>query len=183
MWWSKWHKKENRNQLVPYLSAETLVGQQAISGSEILIPVLPFRVGRESRQLSAIASTYLSSEDRRETRERPNNHLYLVEMGELRFISREHFLIDRDPDGQYYVQDRGSTLGTIVGRKTIGGQGKKGKAYMRSGDLIIPGGDRSPFVFRFQLLTEQKFSLRVVPDSPGEKRHPLNAGEGADSGR
>ncbi len=183
MWWSKWNRQAARKQLFPYLSAETMESQQALTGNELLIPALPFRVGRESRRLSAIASTYLSSEDRRKTREAPSNDLFLVEVGEHRFISRQHFLIGRDAEGQYFVQDRGSTLGTVVGKTTIGGNGKKGKAYLQPGDLIIPGGERSPFVFRFQLLAEQKFSLLVHLDRSG-KELPTGTTDGSsDSGR
>ena len=173
MWWSKWNRQKEGNELFPYLSAETTESQQALTGSEILIPALPFRVGRESRQLSAIASTYLSSEDRRQIHEQSNNELYLVEVGELRFISREHFLIGRDFEGRYFVEDRGSTLGTLVGNTQIGGNGKKGKAYLQSGDLIIPGGKRSPFVFRFQLVAEKKYSLRVNLDRTSEMPNPV----------
>ncbi len=149
-------KEEKTSQrLVPILTAETAETRTALSGQEILLPVLPFRVGREDRHLSAIAATYLDPKDRRNPDRQANNDLYLPEAGGQKYISRQHFLIQRDSKGRYYVLDRGSTLGTLVGGKRIGGGKKWGKIHLNSGDLIIPGGRKSPFQFRFQLRPAQ----------------------------
>lgn len=183
MWWSRWNRKEPDRGRLPYLAAETQESQQALAGTELLLSVLPYRVGRESRQLSAIATTYLFSDDRRKSRGRSNNDLYLMEVGENRFISREHFLIDRDSGGRYFVRDRGSTLGTLVGDRTIGGNGRTGMAYIKPGDRIVPGGKRSPFVFRFEMREQQKFSLRVHLDRNEEESPPLSAAGSSKTGR
>jgi pSer/pThr/pTyr-binding forkhead associated (FHA) protein len=165
-----WPKKiveimKNRK-LVPILKAETPETRTALSGKELLVPVLPFRVGRENRHLRAIATTYQTPRDRRDPKNRPSNDLFLPEAGGKIYISRQHFLIHLDDQGRYYVLDRGSTLGTIVAGRKIGGAKKWGKAFLASGDLIIPGGKKSPFQFRFELRPARTLQLPAIVDSP-----------------
>ena len=125
MFRSKNREETPSQRLVPILIAETVESRTALSGQELPLPVLPFRVGHEDRHLSTIAATYLDPKERRNPGRNPNNDLYLPESGGQKYISRQHFLIQRDSKGRYFVFDRGSTLGTLVGGEGSG-EGKNG---------------------------------------------------------
>jgi hypothetical protein len=61
-------------------------------------------------------------------------------------LSRNHFMIEKR-DGNYYVRDLCSTLGTIVNGKPIG-DFRGDDAALRAGENeVIAGGVNSPFVF------------------------------------
>jgi hypothetical protein len=61
-------------------------------------------------------------------------------------LSRNHFMIDKR-DGNYYVRDLGSTLGTIVNGEPIG-DFRGDDAALRAGENeVIAGGVDSLFVF------------------------------------
>lgn len=87
--------------------------------------------------------------ERRNTDASPSNELYLLDHEEFLNISREHFQIDRKPDGSYEVIDRGSTCGTIVDNVAGGGHGKPTHLPLRHGSVIRVGTPSSPYVFRF----------------------------------
>ena len=62
-------------------------------------------------------------------------------------LSRNHFMIEKR-DGNYYVRDLCSTLGTIVNGEPIGEHFRRDDAPLRSGENeVIAGGVDSPFVF------------------------------------
>ena len=62
-------------------------------------------------------------------------------------LSRNHFMIEKR-DGNYYVRDLRSTLGTIVNGETIGDHFRGDEAPLRAGENeVIAGGVNSPFVF------------------------------------
>jgi CRP/FNR family transcriptional regulator, cyclic AMP receptor protein len=62
-------------------------------------------------------------------------------------LSRNHFMIEKR-DGNYYVRDLCSTLGTIVNGETIGDHFRADDAALRAGENeVIAGGVDSPFVF------------------------------------
>jgi CRP/FNR family cyclic AMP-dependent transcriptional regulator len=62
-------------------------------------------------------------------------------------LSRNHFMIERR-DGNYYVRDLRSTLGTIVNGQSIGEHFRGDDAPLRAGENeVIAGGVDSPFVF------------------------------------
>ena len=62
-------------------------------------------------------------------------------------LSRNHFMIEKR-DGNYYVRDLCSTLGTIVNGETIGDHFRADDAALRAGENeVIAGGVYSPFVF------------------------------------
>jgi CRP/FNR family transcriptional regulator, cyclic AMP receptor protein len=62
-------------------------------------------------------------------------------------LSRNHFLIEKR-DGNYYVRDLYSTLGTIVNGEPIGDHFRGDDAALRAGENeVIAGGADSPFVF------------------------------------
>ncbi len=68
-------------------------------------------------------------------------------------ISREHFAIEY-ADDQFLLIDPGSVCGTIVAGKQVGGNLTGGQTELRSGDELIVGTDESPYVFRFEIVTE-----------------------------
>jgi CRP/FNR family cyclic AMP-dependent transcriptional regulator len=62
-------------------------------------------------------------------------------------LSRNHFTIEKR-DGNYYVRDLCSTLGTIVNGQPIGDHFRGDDAPLRAGENeVIAGGVDSPFVF------------------------------------
>ena len=62
-------------------------------------------------------------------------------------LSRNHFMIE-SRDGNYYVRDLRSTLGTIVNGQSIGEHFRGDDAPLRAGENeVIAGGVDSPFVF------------------------------------
>lgn len=130
-----------------YLVALTPESAEAIRATEINVPHLPFRVGRESRRFKW---TELGLVGERRKSGPTNNDLYLVEEGEPMNVSREHFLIDRDDTG-YFLQDRGSMCGTIVEGQVVGGGGISGRAPLADHDVIIVGTSLSRYIFKFRV--------------------------------
>jgi CRP/FNR family cyclic AMP-dependent transcriptional regulator len=62
-------------------------------------------------------------------------------------LSRNHFMIEKR-DGNYYVRDLRSTLGTIVNGELIGDHFRGDDAPLRAGENeVIAGGVDSPFAF------------------------------------
>jgi pSer/pThr/pTyr-binding forkhead associated (FHA) protein len=63
-------------------------------------------------------------------------------------VSREHFAIERGPDG-VQVRDRGSYVGTIVNGVPIGGYRRVATVPLAVGENeVVAGSPRSPFRFR-----------------------------------
>ena len=115
---------------------------------EIQISRLPFKVGRESRNANAAGPPVV---DQRRGLAPELNDVYLFEpVTELLQISREHFLIERE-GGQFFVVDRGSVCGTIVGGRKIGGNRAGGRTELHPGDTIVVGTALSAYAFRFEL--------------------------------
>ena len=132
-----------------FLAALTTEGREALQGSEKEITVFPFRVGRESRRFESEAKKAAFAE-KRNPANRPNNDLYLSEDTDLINVSREHFQFVRDGAG-FALEDRGSTLGTLVEGQRVGGENKGGRAALRDGDVIIVGASISPHVYKFRV--------------------------------
>lgn len=118
----------------------------------VAIKNFPFRVGRESR-VKIIDGRIERTERSKFNNIEPNNDIYLVDDGEKHNISREHFQIERDGD-RYYLYDRGSERGTIVGDRKVGGDGNDGSLELYDGDIIIIGSKDSLYQFRFYELSD-----------------------------
>ena len=131
-----------------FLVALTPEGREAFQRGEMEITVSPFRVGRESRTHDSAEKKAFFADKRKPTN-RPNNDLYLIEETDQINVSREHFQIERDGAG-FALEDRGSTVGTIVEGGKVGGDNKGGRVALRDGDVIIVGGSVSPYVFKFR---------------------------------
>ena len=128
------------------LVAATEQAEVALGGRRnVSLTHFPFKVGRESRLSQAGFAR-----EQRLGRAPQINDLYLSEPHgtDLMHISRDHFAIEH-VDGEFFVVDRGSVAGTIVGGRRIGGHRKGGRTRLTPGDEIVIGGEGSPYVFTF----------------------------------
>jgi hypothetical protein len=131
-----------------FLVAETPEAKEALGSGEIEIRTFPFRVGRESRKITWTPQGIVS--ERRESNQKPNNDLYLIEKSDPMNVSREHFQIEQDGES-FALVDRQSTCGTLVAGRHTGGRNSGGRTALRNGDVIIVGASVSPFVFKFEI--------------------------------
>jgi len=133
---------------VDSLVATTEEATRALGGrSEVRVTTFPFRVGRD-RRVGAFA--HPTSRDLRLGVESQSNDVYLPDpLKKHLHISGEHFAVEYATD-KSFLRDRGSACGTIVAGRQIGGVRKEGRTELRSGDEIVVGTDRSPYVFRFE---------------------------------
>ena len=129
------------------LQAMTPASRKALGGERYLLSKLPFRVGRRERLPSPKGLALVGLPSGKDA----INDFLILESGDRRFISREHFLIDRRLDEGFYLVDRGSTLGTLVEGRLIGGDKRGGEVRLGDGAIIIPGGQDSPYIFRFKI--------------------------------
>src|SRR5688572_4264177 len=137
---------EPRSATGAYLVALTPESMEAIQTREINIPFLPFRVGRESRRQLKTEEGVLA--ERRKISP-PNNDLYITEVGDPLNVSREHFLIDRDPGG-FFLMDRGSACGTLVEGSLVGA-GRPPRVRLQDHDVLIVGTSFSRYIFKFRV--------------------------------
>ncbi len=92
-------------------------------------------------------------ESRRRPDSVPNNDLYLMELGNVLNVSREHFLIDRQGD-THIIVDLGSNCGTLVEGEPVGEKRRGGWKPLHNNDVIIVGGSESRFIFKFILVMD-----------------------------
>ncbi len=131
----------------PSLVPLTREARTAASGGDILVEALPFRMGRDLRD-GRHSLLRLFRKERRRSRETGPNHVYLAEHNRPHRVSRQHILIDQE-GGRFYVEDQRSACGTLVEGEALGGQREGGRRWLNHGDVIIVGGNHSPFVFKF----------------------------------
>lgn len=137
---------------IPVLVALTGEARLALSGAaELRLTRFPFRVGRESR--SPLETGVIVDAERRRQAVAPNNDLYIWDPGRLLNVSREHFQIERSDSGEFFVRDRGSTCGTLVGNVRLGAGGPESCALLPDNTIVV-GTPDSPFVFRFEMREE-----------------------------
>lgn len=132
----------------PRLRGLTPESCDALGALEIELGRLPYRIGRESRKRSALGLGF--SRESRSPDRPPTNDLYLADNAEVVNVSREHLQIEPDGAG-YALVDRGSTCGTLVEGRRVGGDNAGGRAGLAAGDVIIVGSSSSPWVFKFLL--------------------------------
>ena len=131
----------------PSLVPLTPEARAAVSCGDILVEGLPFRMGRDLRN-GRRSPFRLFRRERRRSSETGPNHVYLPEHSRPHRVSRQHLLIDQE-GGRFYVEDQRSACGTLVQGETLGGQREGGRRWLNHGDVIIVGGNHSPFVFKF----------------------------------
>ncbi|HYK87389.1 MAG TPA: FHA domain-containing protein [Acidobacteriota bacterium] len=131
-----------------YLKALTPEARNSLGGAYLQITTFPFRAGRESRLMNRAAAP---PDARRRPESSPNNDLYLLEVGNVFNVSREHFLIDYR-DGAYVIVDRGSSCGTLVEGDLVGEKRAGGWRRLENNDVIIVGTSESKFVFKFVIM-------------------------------
>jgi hypothetical protein len=134
---------------IPVLRPLTPEARERFAGDAIAIDHFPFRVGRESRQVDVRSRPVLR--ERRKRKAIPSNDLYLRDTSPKGTISREHFQIEKKNDGSFELLDRGSSCGTIVGNRMIGGNDRGGQFPIRDGDTVTIGRPQSPYKFEFRL--------------------------------
>ena len=137
---------------VASLVATTEEATLALGGrSEVRVTTLPFRIGRERR---VAGSTRPASFDLRRGAAPQLNDVYLLDPPRKHLqVSGEHFAIERAAD-TFLLLDRGSACGTVVAGTRVGGDRAGGRAALHSGDEIVVGTRRSPYVFRFEVATD-----------------------------
>lgn len=139
---------------IPVLVALTGEARLALSGAaELRLTRFPFRVGRESR--SSMEAGVVVQDERRCRVAAPNNDLYIWDPGPLLNVSREHFQIERSDGDEFFVRDRGSTCGTLVGNVRLGAGGP-GSCALYPDNTIVVGTPQSPFVFRFEVREKKR---------------------------
>ncbi|HSD51261.1 MAG TPA: FHA domain-containing protein [Candidatus Methylomirabilis sp.] len=145
---------------LPCLVPLTPEARRAAAALVVPLHRLPFRVGRDLRDADR-KPRLLLRERRRGAASGPND-LYLPESGPRLRLSREHFLIGEE-GGRYFLEDRRSALGTLVEGRSIGGARAGGQCELRAGDVIIPSGSGSQFVFKFTR-RPPTFQSEAAPD-------------------
>lgn len=104
-----------------------------LKGKELIIKKFPFKIGRNSSHISDAIFV--------------NNDLYIDDVIPYN-VSKNHLSINFHND-QFYVLDRGSSLGTIVNGKQIGGRISNYKVNLNSGEnTLIIGSETSPYQFK-----------------------------------
>ncbi len=139
-------------------AAEQAVPQAILVAGFVPIRSFPFRVGRESR-VKIVDGRVERIERERPHSTVPNNDLYLVDDGHLLNISREHFQIEQD-QGRFYLYDRGSACGTLVGERGLGGEKGEETIELHDGDIITVGTRQSPYIYQFIVLDELEVRLQ-----------------------
>ena len=145
---------------VPVLHAMTPEAQRAIGGPRLVLRRLPYRIGRlPSNRLGGFLYGVVFKALRLRVGV-ARNDLFLPETGLLKNVSRQHLQIEKRADGSFVLLDCGSTCGTVVGGRTVGGHGRRGACALESGDVIVVGTHGSPFVFKFLLLRHKPLRQR-----------------------
>ncbi len=146
-------KLEILQKVMPLAVLKAMTSEARLAVSQLLIvdgivPLyhFPFRVGREMR-VKILDGRIERIERVKVENDLPNNDLYLVDDGGRFNVSKEHFQIERDGDS-FYLYDRGSESGTLVGGQPLGGGGET-TAKLKDGDMVTVGTKQSPYIFQF----------------------------------
>ena len=138
--------------VIPVLQAMTPEARRALGAGRVELGRLPFRIGRLPRDRFGELFYGVILRRLRLRFGRARNDLLLPETGLLTNVSRQHLQIDKGTDGSFVLWDRGSTCGTVVAGRLVGGHGRREVCTLKSGDVIVVGTHSSPFVFKFLLL-------------------------------
>jgi len=119
-------------------STPLCASRTSAGGDPVVISKFPFRIGRATTE-DKNSSTIFSAND------------YPLDDVEPYQVSRSHCSIEREGDN-YFVRDRGSTLGTVVNGTAIGVHYATLTCDLKKGEnSILVGSHRTPFKFRIDL--------------------------------
>lgn len=106
-----------------------------LNNTDFVIKNFPFKIGRSvADQANSLSDNGL-----------------LIQDSEPYTVSKHHLLIN-NYNGEYYILDTGSRLGTIVNDEQIGRKTSRYKSPLHAGEnSLIIGGESSPFVFNITL--------------------------------
>ena len=151
-------KKELLSSMIPkaVLKAVTSEAKRIIlkrSFGQDIVPIYnyPFRIGREAR-VEYLDDKIIIQERHGLSGHKPNNDVYLLDNGELLQISREHCSITSNDAGEYLLQDRESSCGSLINQIQIGGDNHPNTSILKDGDIITIGSEESKYKFKFILL-------------------------------
>jgi hypothetical protein len=136
------HPPSTETGLVPRTARLTLYpltrkAAQCLPENGLVLPELPFRIGRAS--------------EANEPQSLDLNDLWLLDQ-EPFSVSRNHLVIEQ-VHGKYLIRDRGSKAGTYVNDQRIGGSSPIWYAELEEGDNVFTVGTRmSPYQFRLNLV-------------------------------
>ncbi|MDA1185982.1 MAG: FHA domain-containing protein [Acidobacteria bacterium] len=135
------------------LVAATDQARRALGADEVPIVSGSFKFGRERRSSPRGGKSPAGSGEQRRGAISELNDVYLPEDPAAALqIAGAHFTIEHT-DGQFWLTDRGSSCGTVVAGKRLGGRRKGGKTELHDGDEIIVGTRSSPYIFKFRIDT------------------------------
>ncbi|HPC37221.1 MAG: cyclic nucleotide-binding domain-containing protein [Candidatus Marinimicrobia bacterium] len=118
------------------LEGLTPIASQSLKNRTLILRKFPFKIGRESGQRRE--DVFI------------DNDLSLIDNIPYN-VSRNHMSINFY-NGQYYILDRGSSLGTIVNKIPIGGRLSNFKAELHKGEnTVILGTSNSQFQFKITI--------------------------------
>jgi hypothetical protein len=153
-------RKEPETPAVPTLTPLTRKARQSVPGGRVRVTRFPFRLGRDAQ--IGLRRKRLCCLERPGGNMLPDNDVFLANVGRVRFISREHFQIERNANGTYALVDRGSACGTMVDGVTVGAGDEGGRHPLRNGSVIAVGGRSSPFIFRFDMPSPPRAEPQAV---------------------
>ena len=107
------------------------------SGGTLEIAAFPFKIGRKTGSLFAGLMNH--------------NDLYIADEDPFQ-VSRNHCAVNKlSGEHRFFVQDRGSSLGTIVNGQRLGGKFEKSELELNDGrNELVLGAEKSPY--RFQVV-------------------------------
>ncbi len=118
------------------LSGLTKAARQVLGNRPLVILYFPFRIGRWSENPQA--DVFVSND-------------YLIRDEPPFQVSRNHCEIERE-GSRYYILDRGSTFGTVVNGRRIGGMESQMVTPLHEGENKLQlGNDKSPYQFNVLL--------------------------------
>lgn len=118
------------------ISGITGEAKKLLNDQERIIKKFPFKIGRESSQ--SYDAIFV------------NNDMFIEDKMPYN-VSKNHLSINFYSN-QFYILDRGSSLGTIVNGKNIGGEISNYKAVLNKGEnTMIIGSELSPYQFKITL--------------------------------
>ncbi len=129
----------------PVLEALTEPAEKAIGGPQLALDKFPYRFGRECR--GGKKNHWV--QNRRAFLMKPNNDIYMWDVGYKIQISREHFLINLMDEDTYEVLDRGSRCGICVNEIRLGPDGRSDSCLINNGDTLVVGVAESPYQYTF----------------------------------